>query len=177
MGGRKGRWWIRMNDEAFTQLVRDHTRLIFTVCYRLVHDYQEAENLTQDTFLTAYRAIGRFEGDHYKPWLVRIAVNKSKDYLKSAGHALTDPAEPETLDAYPAASSFVQDTERRETVDLVRDACEKLPEPYREVALMRFMEDKSYEEIAAVLGRPLKTVQTQGLRAREKLRRTLKEVL
>ena len=71
----------------------------------------------------------------------------------------------------------MQDTERRETVDLVRDACEKLPEPYREVALMRFMEDKSYEEIAAVLDRPLKTVQTQGLRAREKLRRTLKEVL
>ena len=77
-----------MNDEAFAGLVRDYSRLIYTVCRRLVHDDQEAENLTQDTFLTAYRAIGRFQGEHYKPWLVRIAVNKAKDHLKSAGHAL-----------------------------------------------------------------------------------------
>lgn len=131
----------------------------------------------QDTFLTAYRAIGRFQGEHYKPWLVRIAVNKAKDHLKSAGHALTEPAELEMLDAYPSASSPAAETESRETVALIRKACEELPEPYRQVALLRFLEDKSYEEIAAALGRPLKTVQTQGLRAREKLRRTLKEVL
>ena len=91
-----------MNDEAFAGLVRDYSRLIYTVCRRLVPDDQEAENLTQDTFLTAYRAIGRFQGEHYKPWLVRIAVNKAKDHLKSAGHALTEPAELETLDAYPS---------------------------------------------------------------------------
>lgn len=90
-----------MDDEAFAGLVRDYSRLIYTVCYRLVHNEQEAENLTQETFLTAYRAINRFIGDRYKPWLIRIAVNKSKDYLKSAAYVLTNPTELETLDTYP----------------------------------------------------------------------------
>ena len=73
-----------MNDQEFTNLVRQYSKLIFTVCQRFVKDYQEAENLTQDTFLTAYRAIDSFVGNNYKPWLVRIAANKCKDYLKSA---------------------------------------------------------------------------------------------
>ena len=91
-----------MDDEAFAGLVRDYSRLIYTVCYRLVHNEQEAENLTQETFLTAYRAINHFIGDRYKPWLIRIAVNKSKDYLKSAAYVLTNPTELETLDTYPS---------------------------------------------------------------------------
>lgn len=69
------------------------------------------------------------------------------------------------------------ETESREVIEYIRKACDHLPEPYRQVARLRFLEEKSYEEIAAVLGRPLKTVQTQGLRAREKLKKVLKEVL
>lgn len=166
-----------MDDEAFAGLVRDYSRLIYTVCYRLVHNEQDAENLTQETFLTAYRAINRFIGDRYKPWLIRIAVNKSKDYLKSAAYVLTNPTELETLDTYPSPSSPAMETESREVIEYIRKACDHLPEPYRQVARLRFLEEKSYEEIAAVLGRPLKTVQTQGLRAREKLKKVLKEVL
>ena len=74
-----------MNDEAFAGLVRDYSRLIYTVCRRLVHDDQEAENLTQDTFLTAYRAIGRFQGSITNPgWYASLStkprtISKAQD--------------------------------------------------------------------------------------------------
>lgn len=61
-----------------------YEKLVFTVCYQLVHDYHESQNLTQETFLAAYRHIDTYQGENYKPWLIRIASNKAKDYLKSA---------------------------------------------------------------------------------------------
>ena len=65
-----------MSESLFAQIVSQYTKLIFSVCYRLVDDYHEAENLTQETFLTAYKAIDNFVGDNYKSWLVTIAANK-----------------------------------------------------------------------------------------------------
>ena len=164
-----------MNDQEFTNLVRQYSKLIFTVCQRFVKDYQEAENLTQDTFLTAYRAIDSFVGNNYKPWLVRIAANKCKDYLKSAYFRTTEPTEQETLEQVRDDRAIYEDVEAAERISLVRRACDQLPDPYREVAVLRFIKDRSFDEIARRLDRPLKTVQTQGYRARGKLRKLLKE--
>ena len=150
-----------MSEQEFTRLVQQYNKLIFTVCHRFVQDYQEAENLTQDTFLTAYRVIDQFVGENYKPWLVRIATNKCKDFLKSAFHRTTETAE--------------QELESAGQVAWIKRACENLKPPYREVALLHFIEDRSFEEIAVLLDRPVKTVQTQAYRARDKLRKILKE--
>ena len=73
-----------MKDQQFEAIVKQYEKLVFTVCYQLVKDYHEAQNLTQETFLSAYKHIDSYHGDNYKPWLVRIAANKAKDYLKSA---------------------------------------------------------------------------------------------
>lgn len=151
-----------MNDEAFAGLVRDYSRLIYTVCRRLVHDDQEAENLTQDTFLTAYRAIGRFQGEHYKPWLGTHRCQQSQGPSQKRRTRPDRARRTRNAGCVPLRLSPAAETESRETVALIRKACEELPEPYRQVALLRFLEDKSYEEIAAALGRPLKTVQTQA---------------
>ena len=164
-----------MNDIEFTKLVKTYTPLVFTICKRFVNDYQEAENLTQDTFLTAFRAIDNFVGNNYKPWLTRIAVNKCKDFLKSAYCRTTAPAEQDTLDAFESGKPIYEEVEETERITLVKHACENLPLPYREVALLHFIEDKSFDEIAQILGRPVKTVQTQGYRARDKLKKILKE--
>lgn len=164
-----------MNDAEFTKLVQQYTGLIFTVCHRFVRDYQEAENLTQDTFLTAFRAIDNFIGTNYKPWLVRIATNKCKDYLKSAYYRTTAATEQETLERFEDSSDLHEEVEASEQIQFVKNACESLREPYREVALLHFIEDKSFDEIAVILDRPLKTVQTQGYRARDKLREILRE--
>ena len=164
-----------MEEAAFSAIVQEHTRLVFTVCYRLVQDYQEAENLTQETFLTAYRAIDRFEGTRYKPWLVRIAANKAKDYLKSAARRTTVPADTERMEAVPAPDPLYSPLESAEGLKAIEEACTGLPPPYGEVARLFFIEEKSCEEIAVLLGRPVKTVRTQQARAREKLRKLLKD--
>lgn len=166
-----------MNHSEFTRIVNEYSRLIFTVCHRFVKDYQEAENLTQETFLTAYRAIDNFIGDQYKPWLVRIATNKCKDYLKSAYYRTTEATEQETLEQVRDNRDISEETESTERILMVKHACYSLKDPYREVALLHFIEDKSFEEIALTLNRPLKTVQTQGYRARDKLKKILKEEL
>lgn len=164
-----------MNDLDFTKLVNQYTKLIFSVCHRFIGDYYEAENLTQETFFTAYRVIDNFIGDNYKPWLVRIATNKCKDYLKSAYVRTTKAVEQETLAAIEDTYSLQNEVEIEEKVDFIKRACENLPEPYREVAKLHFIEDKSFDEIAAELSRSVKTVQTQGYRARDKLKEILKE--
>lgn len=173
--GKKGgeRWC--MNDLEFTKLVRQYDRLIFTVCNRFVRDYQEAENLTQETFLTAFRAIDNFVGSNYKPWLVRIATNKCKDFLKSAYYRTTEATEQETLERFEDSGTVYEEVETSERVLQIRNACDSLKPPYREVALLHFIEDKSFDEISLELNRPLKTVQTQGYRARDKLQKMLKE--
>jgi len=164
-----------MIESEFTALVKRYNKLIFTVCCRFVGDYQEAENLTQDTFLTAYRAIDNFVGENYKPWLVRIAANKCKDYLKSAYFRTTETAEQDTLERLGGETTVYEQLESAEQLEAVRAACARLPSPYREVASLHFLEDKSFEEIALTLNRPLKTVQTQSYRARDKLKQMLKE--
>lgn len=166
-----------MSDIEFTQLVNQYTRLLFSICYRFVKDYHEAENLTQDTFLTAYRVIGSFEGENYKPWLVRIATNKCKDYLKSAYSRTTQATEDEVLSLVPDGDLVEVQVENDDGVERIRAACESLPDTYRDVALLHYLEDRSFEEIAVLLDRPVKTIQTQVYRARDKLRVLLREEL
>lgn len=164
-----------MNDLDFTKLVNQYSKLLFTVCYRFTKDYQEAENLTQETFLTAYRAIGNFVGDNYKPWLVKIATNKCKDYLKSSYVKTTSAVEDEFLVTIEDKQSVQAEAESADGVTRIKEAIERLPSPYDEVAKLYYIEEKTFEELAVIFDKPIKTVQTQVYRARDKLRLELKE--
>ncbi len=94
-----------MTNESFSQFVGQYEKLVFTVCFQMVRDYQEAQNLSQETFLSAFRNIDRCPPEHYKPWLCRIATNKAKDHLKSAyARRVSAPGE-EAMDALPAQGS------------------------------------------------------------------------
>ncbi|WMJ23773.1 sigma-70 family RNA polymerase sigma factor [Paludicola sp. MB14-C6] len=166
-----------MNDNQFTQIVKSYNKLIFTVCYQFVKDYQEAENLTQETFLTAYKAIDNFVGDHYKAWLVKIATNKCKDFLKSAYVRTTNVVEDEHLQAIEDKKTTQNIVEENERITFMKHACENLGEPYSEVAVKYFIEEKTFAEIADELNTPIKTVQTRAYRARDKLKVILKEVI
>lgn len=72
----------KMSQQQFCGVIEQYQKLVFTVCYQLVKDYQEAENLTQETFLSAYTHLDSCNENSIKPWLARIAANKAKDYLK-----------------------------------------------------------------------------------------------
>lgn len=78
-----------MNDEeTLERLIRQYQNLIYSICYRLTGDYFDAEDLAQDTFLSAYKNLDHFDGANERAWLCRIATNKCIDYLKRAGRRL-----------------------------------------------------------------------------------------
>lgn len=165
-----------MTNDEFAQIVHTYNKLIFTVCYRFTTDFQEAENLSQDTFLTAFKVIDNFVGDNYKAWLVKIATNKCKDFLKSAHVKRTSVVEDEQLALVGDTYNLSEQVEQNDTIACVKQACENLGELYSEVAVMYYIEEKSFKEIADALDIPIKTVQTRAYRARDKLKSILKGV-
>ena len=72
-------------NEYLEQMIDQYQNLIYSICYRLTGDYFEAEDLAQDTFLSAYKNLSSFDGKNERAWLCRIATNKCIDYLKRAG--------------------------------------------------------------------------------------------
>lgn len=166
-----------MSNEEFKILMHQYEKLIFTICYRFVRDYHEAQNLTQETFLSAYTHINTCNENNYKPWLARIATNKAKDSLKSAYSRRVLLNENEDDDK--KVISLVHQPENLllecESEEEIKQKIYSLKEPYLKVSIMYFVEDKSFDEIAEALKRPKKTVQTQILRAKGILRKLLEK--
>ncbi len=164
-------------DEKLKELMDGYGKLVFSICYRFTGDYFTAEDLTQETFLSAYNALSRFDGKNERAWLSRIATNKCLDHLKSAAMR-TDPVEDEELDFRAGASPGLDDEYINTQLGRdVRSACENLKEPYRSVAVAYFCNDIPLSRIAESTGEPLKTVQTRAYRAKKMLRENLKEVI
>lgn len=161
-----------MTKEQFTALVLQYERLVYTICFQLVRDAAAAEDLTQDTFLSAYLHRDRLPEGYERQWLGRIAANKAKDYLQSAWNRRTVlPGDQELARGLspPAEEAAL----RRGAAAEVREAVENLREPYRQVCRLCLLEERSVEEAALALGRPVKTVYTQLSRGKRLLREEL----
>ncbi len=133
----------------------------------------DAQDLTQETFLSAYQKLEDFDGEHERAWIVKIASNKCLDYLKSASRRAV-PTEAETFAKMQDSQSgpeqgYLQRESREELLAL----CQKLSPPYDEIALSHFWEEKTAKEISEEKGRNLKTVQTQIYRAKAMLKKLL----
>lgn len=156
-------------------MVVQYERLVFTVCYQLVKDYDEAQSLTQETFLSAYCHLDSCDENKVKPWLARIASNKAKDYLKSAYYRHTVLSDVPVAENAPSAEPLPEDIVlTSEQVSRIREKILALKEPYLKVSVMYFLQEKTVDEISAALGRPKKTVQTQLYRAKLSLQQALK---
>lgn len=164
-----------MKDQEFEEIVRQYEKLVFTVCYQLVRDYHEAQNLVQETFISAYRHIDDYSGESYKPWLIRIASNKAKDYLKSAYFRRVDVTDELESKVTGAAASAEEQALSADGAQRIRERILSLEEPYHKVAVLFFLQGATPEEISIKLDRPRKTVQTQLYRARQKLQQFIKE--
>lgn len=170
-GGRKA----AMTNETFAQLVERYEKLVFTICYQMVRDYHEAQNLAQETFLSAYRKIDSCPPESYKPWLARIATNKAKDHLKSAYMRRVTTDDGEQLACIPTDLTPERIYVTSETQQYIHEQILSLKEPYHKVSVLYFIDEKSVEEISQRLDRPKKTVQTQLYRAKGMLQELLKE--
>lgn len=161
-----------MTKERFSELVVQYERLVYTICFQLVRDSAAAEDLTQETFLSAFLHRDTMPAGYERQWLGRIAANKAKDHLQSAWNRRTvlpgDAKLPPGL-APPAEEVAL----RRSGAADIRRAIDGLKEPYRPVCRLCLLEEKSPEEAALALGRPVKTIHTQLARGKRLLREQL----
>ena len=165
--------------EAFDELMKRYAASIYRVTYSFVRGHADADDLTQETFIRAYRAIGRFdERFHFYTWARKIAVNLCLNHLKRRGRVRLQP-----LPMADGDTESVDIADPRPGVDdsgLRRDleaALVRLPDDQRAVFVLRVNEELSYSEIAETLNIPVGTVMSRLNRAREKLKELLKEYL
>ena len=165
--------------EAFDELMKRYAASVYKVTYSLTRNHADADDMSQETFIRAYRAIGRFD-EHYQfyTWVRRIAVNLCFNHLKRGKKFRFVPlpmsdGEVESADIAdprpPAA-----DSELRRDLD---QALVKLPPDQRAVFVLRVNEEMSYDEISKALSIPVGTVMSRLNRARERLRDLLKEYM
>jgi RNA polymerase sigma-70 factor, ECF subfamily len=162
----------RGEREAFDRLVLRYQRDVYRLCYRYVNDHEDANDLAQEVFLKAWRAIGRFRGDSsFSTWLYRIAVNACLNF-----RAIRRPATqelPEALaDPVPGALARAEsdDTARR-----LRAAIARLPEKQRATLILKVYHDLTHEEVAGILGAAVGTVKANLFHALGNLRRLMAE--
>jgi RNA polymerase sigma-70 factor (ECF subfamily) len=174
------------DKRAFELLVAKYHRKIIRLISRLVRDSAEVEDVAQDAFIKAYRALPQFRGESaFYTWLYRIAVNTAKNYLATQGRrpeALSD------IDAEEAETFAGGDQLRdintpesmlhtRQVADTVNRAMEALPEELRTAITLREIEGLSYEEIAEAMACPIGTVRSRIFRAREAIAEKLRPLL
>ena len=161
-----------MTNAQFAGLVEQYQRLVYTVCYQLVQDHQLAEDLTQESFLSAYLHRESIPPGYERQWLCRVAANKAKDYLQSAYQRHTLLPGEEHIP--PGLSPPAEETAlRRAAAEEIRDLILHMRQPYQPVCRLCLLEERTPEEAALALGRPVKTIHTQLLRGKKLLRQAL----
>ena len=161
-----------MTNESFSQLVLQYERLVYTVCLQLVRGAAAAEDLMQDAFLAAYLHRESIPIGYERQWLTRIAVNKAKDHLQSAYQRHTVLPGDEALPPGQSAGAeeiALQNSAAADIAALIRE----MRQPYQPVCQLCLLEEKTPEEAALLLGRPVKTIHTQLSRGKRLLREAL----
>jgi RNA polymerase sigma-70 factor (ECF subfamily) len=177
------------DTDAFEVLVERHQKKMLNVAYRMMGDYDEACDVTQEAFLAAYKSIKKFKAEaKFSTWLYRIVVNYSKNRLKQLRNiakrevvSIDDSREIRTEGALcqssPNDASPGAQMERREREAQVQKCIKSLDEEYREVLVLRDIQGLSYEEIKDILKIPDGTVKSRLFRARNALKDCLVEVI
>ena len=167
---------LRAGDRrAFDVLVERETASVYRACLRILGRPHDAEDVTQESFVAAYRAMPTYRGEgSLRAWLMRIATRQAFRRLaqRRPTAELESIPEPTLADASGDPTRVLLAAEGRRTI---RDAVASLAEPYREVVALRFFGDLSLMEVAEATGRPINTVKTHLRRGLERLRPMLAE--
>lgn len=157
--------------EAYGELVRRHQTNVFNVCYRILHERGEAEDMSQETFLRAHSRLDSFDVERpFGPWIRRVAANVCLNRLESS-KVDTELDEEWHAHESPRPEAAYEAKERSEQI---RRALAALPPNYRVVIELRHYQEMTYDEIAVELGIPLSDVKSNLFRARKILAEKLK---
>ncbi len=172
--------------QAFGVLVSKYQRRLLRLVSRFVRDPVEAEDVVQESFIKAYRALANFRGESaFYTWLYRIGVNTAKNWLASNGRRLptSTPVDNEDAEGYSEADLLRdEDTpdrmlQSKQIAETVNAAMEALPEELRVAIALREIDGLSYEEISEAMGCPIGTVRSRIFRAREAIAKELRPLL
>jgi RNA polymerase sigma-70 factor (ECF subfamily) len=170
------------DSRAFDLLVLKYQHKIMSLISRYVHDADEVQDVAQEAFIKAYRALPKFRGESaFYTWLYRIAINTAKNHLVARSRRPV-ASDVELEDAqYLESASSLRDQETPESSlfgdelrDIVNDALAELPDDLRTAVTLREFDGLSYEEIAAVMECPVGTVRSRIFRAREAIDQCVK---
>jgi len=168
---------MAIQKEQFADYIKQYERLIITICLAFTKNYFDAEDLAQQTFLSAYANFNKFDGVNFKAWLTTIATNKCKDFLKSPVRAINSLSHEEFEGLVDMGETPENTFLEKDSRDKVYSLCEKLKEPYRAVAVNYFCEDIKLSDMAKDTGQSLKTLQTHLYRSKKLLKVLWKEEL
>ncbi|MEQ1602434.1 MAG: RNA polymerase sigma factor RpoE [Methylophilaceae bacterium] len=176
----------RGDKRAFGMLVEKYQRKLGRLLSRMMRDQTEIEDVVQESFIKAYRALPNFRGESaFYTWLYRIGINTAKNYLVSMGRRPKLTAEIEVEDAENFEDNhetYTADTPETELMSKqiaqnVTDTLASLPADLRTAITLREIEGLSYEEIATIMGCPIGTVRSRIFRARESIAEKLRPLL
>ena len=174
------------DKRAFELLVLKYQRKLGRLLSRFVRDPAEVEDVTQEAFIKAYRALPSFRGDSaFYTWLYRIGINTAKNYLVALGRRAptTTPFDNEEAEGFEDAeqlrdaSTPESELEGKQIAATVNHAMDALPEDLRTAITLREIEGLSYEEIANVMNCPVGTVRSRIFRARDAIAAELRPLL
>ena len=167
---------------AFDLLVLKYQGRIAALVGRYVSDAGEVEDVTQEAFIKAYRALGKFRGDSaFYTWLYRIAANAAKNHLVAKGRRPRADATIEDAEGFDEVGMLSESASPEslamggELAEVVESAMNELPDELRSALMLREFEGLSYDDIADVLGCPVGTVRSRIFRAREAIDQRVKE--
>lgn len=167
----------RGDQDAFAFLMQRHQRRVFNMVLRMLQDYEEANEITQEAFLAAWRGLPSFRGEAlFSTWLYRIAYNCCLRQLerRKQERTLQVVMQAEYLLERVNEEKLAEDIiELRDWQAMVREQLEKLPTRYRLVLILRHLQEMTYEEMAEVLTIPVGTIKTHLFRARNLLKERL----
>jgi len=175
----------RGDKTAFDLLVLKYQHKIANLVSRYVHDSHEAQDVTQEAFIKAYRGLKNFRGDSaFYTWLYRIAINTAKNHLVTMGRKVIDTGvDAQDAEQYESGGALREyaTPERQmltdEIAEVVRKSIEDLPEDLRTAIRLREFEGLSYVEIASVMECPIGTIRSRIFRAREAIDQNLAPLL
>lgn len=165
--------------DAFHELIRPYERSVYLMALSLLHNEAEAEDVAQEAFIKAYRSLGRFRSEsRFSTWLIAIALNEARARLRRKQPRLTDSIDDPDGSIVPAQLTDWREIpsetlERQEMRSLIRRALAALPLAYREVFVLRELEERNVKETAETLGITVASVKMRLHRARMMLQKQL----
>lgn len=169
---------LKGDEKAFEELLVKYRNPVYSICFRMVKNHSDAEDLAQDVFIRTFNVLDRYNPSYpFASWLYRITSNLCIDFIRRRRSGIVSIDEPVSGSEGEMSRQIPADTiepdrelENREMMEVLEQAIAELPEHYRIIVILRHQEQLSYEEISDNLGIPLGTVKARIHRARNMIK-------